>query len=74
MAYGVISFKDSTAAEDFVKEQGVGTVLTAGDLASHEWKQNTDNMNMDMHGEEGHMDDHMSEDQDGMHNDQETGM
>jgi copper chaperone NosL len=61
MAYGVVSFKDKAAAEAFVKEQGVGTVLSAGDLASHEWKQNTDMMNMDMHGGEGHMDEHMSE-------------
>ncbi|WP_405116623.1 nitrous oxide reductase accessory protein NosL [Paenibacillus sp. FSL K6-1217] len=73
MAYGVISFKDKTAAEAFVKEQGVGTVLAAGDLASHEWKQNTDSMNMDMQDGEGHMDGHMSEDQEGMNMDKETG-
>ncbi|OZQ77389.1 nitrous oxide reductase accessory protein NosL [Paenibacillus odorifer] len=74
MAYGVISFKDEKAAEAFVKEQGVGTVLTASDLASHEWKQNTDMMNMDMNGGEGHMDEHMSEDQEGMNTDKETDM
>nr|WP_238651835.1 nitrous oxide reductase accessory protein NosL [Paenibacillus piscarius] len=61
MAYGIVSFKDKTAAEAFVKEQGVGKVLTAGDLSSHEWKQNTDMMNMDMHDDnEGHMDEHSS--------------
>jgi copper chaperone NosL len=61
MAYGVISFKDTASAEAFVKEQGVGTVLTANDLTSREWKQSTEMMNMDMDGE-GHMDEHMSED------------
>ncbi|MBT2291749.1 nitrous oxide reductase accessory protein NosL [Paenibacillus albidus] len=74
MAYGVVSFKDTAAAEAFVKEQGVGTVLTAEELASHEWKQNTDMMNMDMHGEDSHMDGHMSEDQEGTHSDQEMDM
>ncbi|NUU59051.1 nitrous oxide reductase accessory protein NosL [Paenibacillus agri] len=56
MAYGVISFKDRASAEAFVKEQGVGTVLSADDLASHEWKQSAAmNMDMDMNHGEGHM-------------------
>lgn len=61
MAYGVVSFKDQAAAEAFVKEQGLGTVLSAEELASHEWKQNKDMMNMDMPGGEDHMKEHSSE-------------
>ncbi|ASA21473.1 nitrous oxide reductase accessory protein NosL [Paenibacillus donghaensis] len=60
MAYGVISFKDTASAEAFVAEQGVGEVLTAGDLSSHDWKQNTDMMNMEMDGE-GHSHSHEEE-------------
>ncbi|WP_339225020.1 nitrous oxide reductase accessory protein NosL [Paenibacillus sp. FSL H8-0332] len=71
MAYGVISFKDKAAAEAFVKEQALGTVLTAGELASHEWKQNKDMMNMDMQSGEGHMEEHSSEE--GKHS-EETNM
>lgn len=58
MAYGVISFKDAASAEAFVKEQGVGTVMTAEELENHEWKQNTDMMNMSSHGGEGHSHEH----------------
>ncbi|WP_379127276.1 nitrous oxide reductase accessory protein NosL [Paenibacillus sp. sgz500958] len=74
MAYGIISFKDSDSAEAFVKEQGVGTVLTAKDLEAHEWKQNKDMMDMDMQGSDGQMDEPMSEDQEGTPSDQGTGM
>ncbi|MFP4974292.1 nitrous oxide reductase accessory protein NosL [Paenibacillus sp. CN-4] len=63
MAYGVISFKDESSAEAFVREQGVGTVMTAEELENHEWKQNTDMMNMGSHGEEG--DSHEHEDKQG---------
>ncbi|ULO05616.1 nitrous oxide reductase accessory protein NosL [Paenibacillus sp. 19GGS1-52] len=62
MAYGVISFKDAGSAEAFVKEQGLGTVLTAGELASHEWTQNQNMMNMDMMNDEEHKDGEMSDD------------
>jgi len=71
MAYGVISFKDKASTEAFIKEQGVGTVLTASNLSSHDWKQNTDMMNMDMNGGDSHMDEHMSEDHEGMNSDKE---
>ncbi|WP_145147615.1 nitrous oxide reductase accessory protein NosL [Paenibacillus xylanexedens] len=52
MAYGILNFKDKPSAEAFIAEQGVGTIMTAEDLASHDWKQNTENM--DMMGEHGH--------------------
>ncbi|MNH41364.1 hypothetical protein D3C79_1028520 [compost metagenome] len=74
MAYGVISFKDTASAEAFVKEQGVGSVLSASDLSKHEWKQNTDMMQMDMNGGEGHMDEHKSEEMEGMTSDKEMDM
>ncbi|WP_293200721.1 nitrous oxide reductase accessory protein NosL [Paenibacillus sp.] len=50
MAYGVINFKDKASAEAFVAEQGVGKIMSAEELASHDWTQNTDNMDMDGHG------------------------
>lgn len=50
MAYGVLNFKDKASAEAFVTEQGVGKIMTADELASHNWTQNMDNMNMDGHG------------------------
>ncbi|WP_057761984.1 nitrous oxide reductase accessory protein NosL [Cytobacillus praedii] len=46
MAYNVISFKDKATAEDFLKENEDSTLMTADDLAEHEWKQNKDMMNM----------------------------
>lgn len=36
-------------------------MLTAGELASHEWKQNKDMMNMGMQSGEGRMEEHSSE-------------
>jgi copper chaperone NosL len=71
MAYGMISFKDVASAEAFVKEQGVGTVLTAEELSSHEWKQNKDLMEKDGHA---HMDEHTSEDMEGKDTDIEMDM
>lgn len=50
MAYGIVNFKDKASAEAFVAEQGVGKVMTADELASHDWTQNMDNMNMDGDG------------------------
>lgn len=50
MAYGIVNFKDKASAEAFVTEQGVGKLMTADELASHEWTQNMDNMNMEGHG------------------------
>ncbi|KKC46443.1 MULTISPECIES: nitrous oxide reductase accessory protein NosL [Paenibacillus] len=61
MAYGIYSFKDKASAEAFTKEQGKGRLMTAADLASHEWTQNKAQMGMDMgeghsHDEGGEMD------------------
>ncbi|MCK6073527.1 nitrous oxide reductase accessory protein NosL [Paenibacillus silvae] len=67
MAYGVLNFKDKASAEAFVAEQGVGTIMTADELASHDWTQNMDNMNMEGDGH-GH-----SHDGDGMNHDMEQG-
>jgi copper chaperone NosL len=50
MAYGIVNFKDKASAEAFVTEQGVGKMMNADELASHEWTQNMDNMNMEGHG------------------------
>ncbi|WP_018759668.1 nitrous oxide reductase accessory protein NosL [Paenibacillus terrigena] len=61
MAYGIITFKDKKSAETFVSEQGVGKIMNAKELASHDWKQNTDKMQM--MDEDGHM---HKEDQKGM--------
>lgn len=66
MAYGILNFKDKASAEAFVAEQGVGTIMTAEDLASHDWKQSTEMMDMGDHGHDhGHGDEGMSEE--GMH-------
>lgn len=54
MAYGVISFKNADSAKAFVAEQGAGKVLSAEELASHDWKQNKDMMMKHKH-------EHMSE-------------
>lgn len=62
MAYGILNFKDKQSAEAFVTEQGVGTIMTAEDLASHDWKQNTEMM--EMMGDHGHSEEGMGE---GMH-------
>ncbi|MGQ8872379.1 nitrous oxide reductase accessory protein NosL [Paenibacillus sp. TSA_86.1] len=61
MAYGIVNFKDKASAEAFVAEQGVGKIMTAKDLASHDWTQNMDKMNMDGHGH-GHDEDGMKKD------------
>ncbi|MCJ8012475.1 nitrous oxide reductase accessory protein NosL [Paenibacillus sp. KQZ6P-2] len=57
MAYGVISFKDKKSAEKFVADQGVGTIMSAKELESHDWQQNKEMMKMMMdekgHGSEG---------------------
>lgn len=64
MAYGILNFKDKASAEAFVAEQGVGTIMTAEELASHDWKQNTEMMDMMGEGEHGHSEEGMGE---GMH-------
>ncbi|MNW35569.1 NosL [compost metagenome] len=51
MAYGIVNFKDKESADAFVKDHGVGQVLTAADLSSHDWKQNTEMMDMHMEGD-----------------------
>lgn len=51
MAYGVISFKDKTSAEEFVAKEGAGKIMSASELENHDWKQNKDMMMQ--HGEGG---------------------
>lgn len=55
MAYGIVNFKDKASAEAYVAKQGVGQMMSAQDLANHEWKQNKDMKHM--MGESEHMDD-----------------
>lgn len=77
MAYGIVSFKDKSSAEAFVKEQGVGQILSAAELANHSWQQNQGMMHM--HGEEdhehggddGHAEDHEHDGVHGHNGDQE---
>jgi len=59
MAYGVVSFQNKKSAEAFMKEQGVGTLLSADELATHAWQQSMDMKGMDNH-------EHIEEDS-GMH-------
>jgi copper chaperone NosL len=68
MAYGIVYFKDKASAEAFVAEQGVGKIMSAEELTSHDWTQNMDKMKMD---EEGHGHGH---DEDGMKKDSEHDM
>lgn len=44
MAYGVFSFDSKDAAEQFVKDQGKGLVLSYTDLEGHEWGRNMELM------------------------------
>lgn len=60
MTYGIVSFKDKQSAEAFIQEQGVGTLLSADDLAKHSWQQSKEMMDMHEHGHE-----HTEEEMDG---------
>ncbi|MCU6712009.1 nitrous oxide reductase accessory protein NosL [Paenibacillus sp. J5C_2022] len=51
MAYGIVSFEKKEDAESFVKEQGMGKLMTAEELAFHSWEVNRDMM-------QGHEDSH----------------
>lgn len=44
MAYNVISFKDKASAEAFSAENEDSTLMTANELAQHDWVQNQDMM------------------------------
>lgn len=44
MAYSVISFKDKASAEAFATENEGSTLMTANELADHDWEQNHDMM------------------------------
>jgi len=37
MSYGVFSFKTEAAADQFIKEKGSGSKMSAKDLESHDW-------------------------------------
>ncbi|THF73778.1 nitrous oxide reductase accessory protein NosL [Cohnella fermenti] len=54
MAFNVISFKEKTDAEAYISKEGVGQLLTAEDLESHEWATNEDMMHsmMSEHADE----------------------
>lgn len=53
MAYGIISFKDSSDAEKYMEENDLGELLTANDLDNHKWEM----MDHDHdHGDHGHED------------------
>ncbi|GFN32303.1 nitrous oxide reductase accessory protein NosL [Paenibacillus xylaniclasticus] len=59
MAYGILSFKDKESAEQFVKSQNKGIVMTSEELANHSWARNTEMMHgmMEMgqeHDEQAH--------------------
>lgn len=51
MAYGIVSFEKKEDAESFVKEQGMGKLMTAEELANHSWEVNRNMM-------QGHGDSH----------------
>lgn len=38
MAYGIISFKEQTDAEQYVEDNGFGELLTANELDDHKWE------------------------------------
>jgi copper chaperone NosL len=40
MAYNVVSFKDKASAEAFASENENSTLMTANELADHDWEQN----------------------------------
>lgn len=44
MAYGILSFEQQADAESYIQEHGAGTLLTAGELATHTWAVNKDMM------------------------------
>lgn len=50
MAYGVVSFKEKSDAEKFVRERGTGKMLTSQELISHTWERNKEMM-QNMHKE-----------------------
>jgi copper chaperone NosL len=54
MAYGVVAFRDESAARSFIEGQGSGKLMTAEELSRHEWKANRD-MNGMMHNHSGNM-------------------
>lgn len=61
MAYGVLSFADEADAQAFIREQGVGTLMSSDELADHSWERNREMMHGnhdhgDGHGHEGHHD------------------
>ena len=48
MAYNVLSFKDKASAEEFSTENEGSTLMTANELAQHDWVQNHDMMQKHM--------------------------
>ncbi|GAB2562067.1 nitrous oxide reductase accessory protein NosL [Gracilibacillus alcaliphilus] len=57
MGFGVISFKDSQEAEEYIEENGFGELLSATDLYDHEWKM----LKHDHEGGHNHGDGHDNE-------------
>ncbi|MBA9026562.1 nitrous oxide reductase accessory protein NosL [Peribacillus huizhouensis] len=58
MAYNVISFKDKATAEEFAAENEGSTIMTANDLAEHDWKQKDDKANHSHSHSDDEKDDH----------------
>lgn len=69
MAYGVLSFKSKEDAEQYVRDQGTGVVMTYEQLENHTWTQNKEMMDHhhdhDGHDHEGHGHDHDGHEHDG---------
>lgn len=49
MAYGIISFETEEAANQYISEHGVGTLMDANALANHSWAVNRDMMGSHSH-------------------------
>ncbi len=57
MAYGIVSFKDKSSAEQYIAHEGTGTLLSAADLAGHSWERGSMHMD-DHHHEHAHGEEH----------------
>ena len=56
MAYNMISFKDKSAAEEFISHNK-GELLNSKDIAGHKWAMNPEMMKEHGHSDEGHGED-----------------
>lgn len=73
MGYGVLSFKDSAAAEEKRKEYPNGVVMSYTELQNHHWERNMEHMEgHKMHKQNGTGQQHEMEQNEGMDQHQET--